>query len=146
MSQVAIRTYSDRNPWGNWYALSVSVVLVAAGLAFTSWDGLIFMVHKWSSEVYGHGYFIPVITVLLIAQKRRELSALELRVAWAGTVVALSGRTFAALGDLATLFVIIQYGFLAPLVGLCLEWNQRLITPPSLPLAASGPPIALVAV
>ena len=91
MGQVAIRTHSDRNPWGVWYALLVSVVLVAAGLAFVSWDGLTFMVHKWSSEVYGHGYFIPVITVLLIAQKRRELSALELRGAWAGTVVALAG-------------------------------------------------------
>ncbi len=122
MGQAAIKTHSDRNLWGGWYALSVSVVPVVAGLAINSWDGLVFMVHKWSSEVYGHGYFIPVITVLLIAQKRRELSALELRGAWAGTVVALAGLTFAALGELATLFVIIQYGFLATLFGIVLSF------------------------
>lgn len=118
MGQAAIKTYSDHNLWGGWYALSVSVGLVVAGLVFISWDGLIFMVHKWSSEVYGHGYFIPVITVLLIAQKRRELSALELRGAWAGTVVALAGLMLAALGELSTLFVIVQYGFLATLFGI----------------------------
>ncbi len=52
-------------------------ILISVGLAlaiFSAFDALAEMVQRWeTSEEYGYGYMIPVITLFLIWQRKDQL-------------------------------------------------------------------------
>jgi exosortase D (VPLPA-CTERM-specific) len=91
-----------------------------AGLAVIFYDGLLRMAGHWSREEYSHGYLIPVIALFMVWRARRPLTELV----WSGTSlgipVVLAGLALYLVGELSTLYVLIQYAFLLTLAGICL--------------------------
>jgi exosortase D (VPLPA-CTERM-specific) len=115
MAEIS-ETRTSKGPLGWW--LSAVIALAALGVIFR--DGLLFMAGRWSSEEYSHGYLIPVIALLLVWQKRAALARLEPRGAWLGTLVVLAALIIALMGELGTLYTVIQYAFLLTLFGVVL--------------------------
>ena len=99
--------------------VTLGVLLAALGLIFL--DGLAFMVREWSREEYSHGYLIPVIALAMVWRDRRALSNLAWQGSYSGLGVTLAGLGLFLLGELSTLYVLIQYAFLLTLAGVCLS-------------------------
>ena len=98
----------------------VMTPMVAAMLILLFAGGLHQMVAEWSSEEYSHGYMIPFVAQLLVWQRLPALMSLSLRGSWIG-FVALALSLFAwLLGELISLFTMLEYGFLFGFYGLVL--------------------------
>ena len=101
----------------NW---SVGAVLCAALLGVIYYDALVFMVGVWvDDENYGHGFFVPVISLFLVWAKREKLRALQPHTSWWGLSLILVGLALYGLGELGTLFILLDLSFWFVLVGLC---------------------------
>ncbi len=98
----------------------IALVVALLGLLLTYFDGLKFMVGEWSQEEYSHGYLIPVISLFLFWQQRKELFALRWEGAWLGLLLVVFSTFLFLMGELSALYVIIQYAFLGSIVGLVL--------------------------
>ena len=84
-------------------------------------DGLIQMVSQWeSSEEYGYGYMIPFIVAFFIWQKKDDLQQIEFSGSYSGLVLLFVGGILLLLGELATLFIVVQYAFIITIFGLLL--------------------------
>ena len=106
-------------------------------LAIIFYDGLVLMVKQWeSSEEYGYGYLIPVLTLFFVWQRKDELERLSFPGAWAGLVLLVMGALLYVVGEFSTLFIVVQYAFLLTLYGAVLAlvgWRAfRLIWVPLL--------------
>jgi exosortase D (VPLPA-CTERM-specific) len=99
----------------------LAYLLVALGLMiFVFYDGLIYMVDQWSRDEYSHGYLLPVISGYFMWQKKNEMAEIGFKGSWLGVVVFCLGLFGAVVGELSTLFTVIQYSFLIALAGLLL--------------------------
>jgi exosortase D (VPLPA-CTERM-specific) len=78
------------------------------------------MVEVWSREEYSHGWLIPLIAAFMAWRNRRALAAVPWRGEWAGALLVALAMMLLVLGDLSTLYTIIQYAFLLALVGIVL--------------------------
>ena len=123
-----------------WRTSAFGWTLMALGaglLGFIYWDGLAYMVETWNKqEEYGHGFMIPFISLFLIWQKKDQLEQLPLKGSWAGVPVLIIALLLYILGELSTLYAIIQYSFLVALYGLVIAFigwrGVRLIWAPLL--------------
>ena len=108
-----------------WKTGLMSLALMSGALllliyAFSS--GLGQMVYRWgSSEEYGYGYLIPVITLFFIWQKKNELAEIEFTGSWLGIFTVVFGAMLLLFGELATLYVVTQYAFIVTIFGLVLS-------------------------
>ena len=97
-------------------------MLLAAVLAMVGWlsfDSLNLMVTWWGErEEYSHGYLIPVIAVYLIWQRSDQLREIEFSGSWIGVLLAGLGLLFCVVGELATVYTVIQYAFVLFILGL----------------------------
>ena len=108
-----------KNPLSTWLAFALSALL----LGFVYYDGLSYMVEIWErQEEYSHGFLIPFISLFFVWQKKNELAALPFASSWTGVLILLLGLVLFFLGELSTLYIIIQYSFLVSLFGLLLAW------------------------
>jgi len=88
-----------------------------------SFESLKYMVQLWSSkEEYGYAYIIPVVTLFMIWQKRETLEHLRFDGSWVGVILVLFGLGLSLLGDLSTLYIVVQYAVLVVLAGLALTF------------------------
>src|SRR5438034_5981799 len=88
------------------WALILAAVILACALAL---DGLKPMVMTWiSAEEYGYGFFIPIVILFLIWQKRDVLEGEKFDGSWAGVALDLIGPGVSFLSELATLYVAIE--------------------------------------
>ena len=96
-----------------------ALLAIIAGLAgFLYYDALSTMVEWWSNrEEYSHGFLIPVITAYLVWQRSDRLREMEFTGAWQGVVLALIGLLMYLIGELATIYTVIQYGFVVFVLG-----------------------------
>ncbi len=95
----------------------VPVLLLGAMYA----QGLAYLVSIWSiDQNYGHGFFIPFISLYLVWSKRAQLQALPWRGSWWGAVLVLAGLALYFVGELATLYVALHLSLWIVLVGLIL--------------------------
>jgi len=102
------------------WAVAFCAAALACVLAF---DGVKLMLETWASaEEYGYGFFIPAVILFLIWQKRDQLERLPFEGSWVGVVLVLLGLGLMLLGELSTLYVVIQYSFLVVLFGLVLAF------------------------
>ncbi len=109
--------------WQNGATVWLVVISSAFLLGFVYFDGLSYMAKIWErQEEYSYGYLIPFISLFFIWQKKRELEALAFSGSWTGLLILAVGLVFFVLGELSTLYVVIQYSFLISLVGLALAW------------------------
>jgi len=124
---------SDARLWG--------ILLVAGALlGAIFWEGLKDLVNTWGTmEEYSYGYIIPFITLFLIWQRKDRLERLPFKGSWLGFAFAAVGLALFLVGNLSTIFVIVQYAFLLVLIGVLLSYmgwqGMRLIIVPLLVLA-----------
>ena len=95
------------------------IIAAGLGLAVTSaFDALTAMVHRWdTSEEYGYGYMIPVITLFLIWQRKDQLEQVRFTGSWLGVLLLTGGVLITLVGQLSTLHSITQYGFVIAVIG-----------------------------
>ena len=99
-----------------------SLGVLALLLGFVFQDGLSAMVGAWDSPEYSHGYLLPVVTLFLIWRNRHRLAATDQRGSWFGALVVFLGLAMFVMGELGTLFTVIQYAFLVTLFGAALAF------------------------
>jgi exosortase D (VPLPA-CTERM-specific) len=117
-------TMTNNNPvvWRFPLSFWVSVVVICAITGFVFYDGLEWMVMFWArKEEYSHGFMIPAITLFLIWQKKDRLEKIPFDGSWTGFAVVLAGIAIFLLGELSTLYIIIQYSFIVVLIGVVLS-------------------------
>ena len=103
-----------------WLVLLTAVMLSVAAFH----EGLSYMVGKWSArEEYSYGYLIPFITLFLIWQKKEILERMPFSGSWAGVALLIGGVVLFVLGELSTLYVIVQYAFLLVLAATVLAFT-----------------------
>lgn len=98
-------------------------MLAVAGLvgyAAAFGDGIVNVIGHWRQEEYSHGYLIPVLSLLLAWQKRRELIENYRGGSWAGLATILLGLVLLAAGDLGSLYIVIHAGIYVSLIGMVL--------------------------
>lgn len=148
MTDVKARMTAAGGARHGWLFWGVSAFLAVAGFAAVFWDGLRFMAEHWDTEEYSHGSLIPLIAAFLIWQQKDALEAVlrrdgARRGGWAGFAIVLFGLGLGLLGELSTVYLVIQYGFLVVVYGLALVlvgWRGlRLIWAPLLYLVFMVP-------
>lgn len=89
-------------------------------LGFTFKSSLNEMVTIWIGvEEYGHGFFIPVISVYLLWMRRGELKFVEqFKDSLPGLIIVIIGLLMFVLGGLATLKTVEQYAFIITVTGM----------------------------
>lgn len=103
-----------------------TLLIVGLLLGVIFWDGLNEMVTVWGrQEEYSYGYIIPFITLFLIWQKKDQLELLPFKGSWVGFVFVAIGLVLFLVGNLSTIFVVVQYAFLLVLIGLLLSLTGR---------------------
>ena len=109
---------SGRGRMGRLPGLFVLAVLLAFAAYFA---GLHELVSRWSKqEEYSHGFFIPLISLWLLWQRRDALRASMGRPAWSGLLLVLLSIGMLVLGEITAIFILVQYGFLLCLLALIL--------------------------
>lgn len=96
------------------------IVLLALAIGAAFYDGLANMTEEWRREEYSHGWFIPLIAAFMVWRSRAELAALDWRGTWLGVAIVVLALALVVLGELSTLYIIIQYAFLLALAGVAL--------------------------
>src|SRR5271157_3374062 len=126
------------------WRLSWGPVLIAAAVAALSlwlfWDGLWFLGAIWiTSPEYSYCVLIPPIAAFLIWQQKDRLELIAFEGSWWGVTLVLLGGGLLILGQLATIYTLLQYAYLVTLYGLVLSFTGgrafRLLAVPLLILA-----------
>jgi exosortase D (VPLPA-CTERM-specific) len=96
-----------------------TAALSVALMGFIYYNALAPLLDAWvDNENYGHGLFVPFISLFLVWAKRERLQVLEPHGSWWGLSLVLVGLALYALGELGTLITLIQLSFWCVLVGL----------------------------
>jgi exosortase D (VPLPA-CTERM-specific) len=108
-----------RLPWG------LVLLAMAAGLLsiLPFWNGLTQMWGFWiDSPEYSHCLLIPPIAAFLIWQQKDRLERVEFSGSWWGVALLLLGGALLLMGELATIYTLVQYAYLLTLYGLVLSF------------------------
>ena len=105
--------------------LSIFAAAAALGVCFwLFWDGLNHMWGWWlEAPEYSHSLLIPPLAIFLIWQQKDRLEKLTFTGSWWGVAVVLLGGAFLLIGQLATVYTIVQYAYLVTLSGLVLAFT-----------------------
>lgn len=98
------------------------LLFISIGLLFVAyWGGLTELVSRWEKqEEYGHGFFIPLITLWFLWRRKEALIAAWGEGSSLGLMCVLTGVSMLILGEISAIYILIQYGFLVSLVGVVL--------------------------
>ncbi|NOY71585.1 MAG: VPLPA-CTERM-specific exosortase XrtD [Gammaproteobacteria bacterium] len=103
----------------NLFILVTLVAITCLGLGLVFYNGLQPMFNAWfNKEEYSHGVLIPVISAYLVWLKKEELASLPFSGSWLGVIITLAGLFLFLMGELSTLYILVQYAFLLTLYGL----------------------------
>jgi exosortase D (VPLPA-CTERM-specific) len=123
------------------WRFSFGMIALAAGVALLSllpfWDGLTDMWFVWLNfPEYSHSLLIPPIAAFLIWQQKDRLELLTFEGSWVGVILVACGGALLMLGQLGTIYVIVEFAYLITLLGLVLAFTGpkafRLIAAPLL--------------
>jgi exosortase D (VPLPA-CTERM-specific) len=110
--------------WKNSTVFWVLLAISAIALGLTFYPGLKLMVGTWdASEEYSYGYLIPVISLFLLWQRKDTLQKYRLTGSWFGVGLVTLGALLYIVGELATIYVVVQYAFVIALAGLVLSYT-----------------------
>ena len=106
----------------------LKIALVSALLAGIYYSTLVWLEDKdWGRPDYSYGYIIPLVSLYLIWEKRRELHGLPSVPSWAGYFALAPGLALFWLGELSGEFFSLYLSLWLVVVGLCwvtLGWNK----------------------
>jgi len=105
--------------------LSLGLLGVVVGLLSIApfWDGLSVMWSTWLNDPeYSHAILIPPISMFLIWQLKDRLERIAFEGSWVGVLMVLIGGGLLVVGQLATIFTLVQYAYLVTLYGLVLSF------------------------
>jgi exosortase D (VPLPA-CTERM-specific) len=126
------------------WRLSWGPILLAAAACVSSlwlfWDGLWIMWSWWlNNPEYSHCLLIPPVAVFLIWQQKDRLERIPFAGSWWGVWLVLLGGGLLVLGQLATVYTLVQYAYVLTLYGLVLSFTGsrafRVLAVPMLILA-----------
>jgi exosortase D (VPLPA-CTERM-specific) len=125
--------------WRSSWGLVCAAVIVAGLSIWPFWDGLAQMWAWWAgSPEDSFGILIPPIAAFLMWQQKDQLERIPFIGSWWGIAVILLGGASLLVGQLGTVFTIVQYAYVITLYGLILSflgWKAfRLIAIPLLVL------------
>ncbi len=80
-------------------------------IAFALWSS------QWGSDDYSHGFFVPIISLFLIWQRRHRVSRAGIRPSWCGPGIVLVGLLLYVFGDYATLYMVLHLSLWIVIVG-----------------------------
>lgn len=94
--------------------------VIAVGLALVAYaGGVAGLIDRWTrQEEYSHGFFIPLILLWLLWQRRDALRASLAAPSWYGLLLLMIAVAMLMLGELTAILILAQYGFILSLVGL----------------------------
>jgi exosortase D (VPLPA-CTERM-specific) len=129
-----------RSPW----LLLALVLLVALLSVWPFWDGLYQLYFWWkNSPDDNFGVLVPPVVAFLIWQQKDRLERVPFTGSWWGLAVILLGGALLALGQLGTIFTLVQYAFVVTFYGIVLSligWRAvRIILVPLLVLLFTIP-------
>jgi exosortase D (VPLPA-CTERM-specific) len=109
------------------WRLSWNLVLVAVAVGCLSvwpfWDGLAQMWGWWiDAPEYSHGLLIPPVAAFLIWQQKDRLERMAFTGSWWGVALVLLGGAALVVGQLGTVFTVVQYAYVITLYGLILAF------------------------
>ena len=123
------------------WRLSWALTAIAAAIGLLSlwpfWDGLRQMWGGWiDAPEYSHGLLIPPVAAFLIWQQKDRLERMPFGGSWWGVALVALGGALLLVGQLGTVFTLVQYAFVITLYGLILSFLGvaafRLVTVPLL--------------
>src|SRR5580658_1045375 len=122
MSTISI---DHRAPDATVWRLSSGLLIVAAAVGLLSivpfWDALKYMFDTWLDlPEYSHGLLIPLVAGFLVWQQKDRLERLPFSGSWAGVVIVLLGGVMLVMGQLGTVWSLVQYAYVVTLYGLTL--------------------------
>ncbi len=99
-----------------------TLFVVAIVLAFLAYmGGLTELLSRWSKqEEYSHGFFIPLISLWLLWQRREALKVSIGEPSWSGLFLLFVSICMLLMGELTAIFILVQYGFILCLLALLL--------------------------
>jgi len=126
--------------WRLSWGLTLMVAATGALSLWLFWDGLSAMAIAWvGSPEYSYAILIPPIATFLIWQQKDRLEQIPFEGSVWGVVLVLVGGGLLLLGQLATIYTLVQYAYVVTLYGLVLSFTGmrafRLIAVPLLILA-----------
>ncbi len=95
-----------------------AVLLAGILLLLIFWNGLAYMVDKWELDEYNHGYLIPVVSLYLLWLRAEQIGQIKLSGSWMGPLFVLLSIAAFVIGELSSIYQIIEYGFLLALFGI----------------------------
>ncbi len=99
-----------------WLALLVAIVAFYGGLSD--------LVHRWDTqEEYGHGFFIPIISIWLIWNRKEAITQSVGKPSWAGLWLILLGILGLLLGEITAIYILMQFGFIISLFGIAIAYG-----------------------
>ncbi len=100
----------------------LSLVAIAPVLVFTYYDGIVRMLDNWTNhEEYSHGWFIPVLSILLIWQQKDVIANTVVRRSNLGVYLTLLGLLVYFVGEMSAITIIVMYSFVIVLAGITLS-------------------------
>lgn len=112
-------TQTEATYWQNSLTSNLVLAAAAAIIAFIFFEGAEVMVQFWSNrEEYSHGFLIPLITVYLIWQRSDALRKISFEGSWLGVLVVAFGLFLFFLGEMSTIYAVLQYGMVVVICGL----------------------------
>jgi exosortase D (VPLPA-CTERM-specific) len=115
-------------PNGTVWRLSSPLILTATAVFAMSvwlfWDGLSRMWGWWLElPEYSHGILIPPLALFLIWQQKDRLERMSFTGSWWGVALVVIGGSMLLLGQLATVYTLVEYAYLVTLCGLVLAFT-----------------------
>jgi len=108
-----------RLPW------SLALLTLATGLlsVLPFWNGLAQMWQFWVDyPEYSHCLLIPPVAAFLVWQQKDRLERVAFLGSWWGVALLLFGATLLVVGQLGTVYTLVQYAYLITLYGLVLSF------------------------
>lgn len=97
----------------------LGMVLPVTLLGIIYGKGIAYMIRMWAAdENYGHGFFVPLVSLYLIWQRREELSKRAPDGSLWGVAVVLISAGLYFIGELATLYFLLHLSLWGVVVGL----------------------------
>jgi len=115
-----VNTHIDQTPvqWRGSLAYWGLLAMAMAVLGIVFQAGIVNMFLSWGREEYSHAYLLPFISGYFIWSKKHLLQRMAFRGSWFGLAVMACGILLYVFGELSSLYVIVQYGFIVTLAGM----------------------------